>query len=780
MFAVATGASLCMLSVAGGALLVVALLLCAHSRKSVKIQEPDVESDANENQEEASKKLIDAPSPPKTPNGNSPKTLDLSLSEVDRNSGISRQSKNQRSHTNVPTRQSAKKPEKTKDPAARRPMSEHVVSPSFASKLPMSTSERRLPAIPPPTGVPAIVNPPDFDQTYDFIPERGNSKDPNYQMIKDAMDPNYQRVNDADGAKSKRNPDYEIVKGENLVKNVENLKSDQATSEQSVVGEKKEDPYAKVKGDDPYAEVKNTDSNDKDYDGDYAEVKVVNDPYAKVESLTLNGPVEGAVAALVDVQEQKDYESVDETTVMNCPGNHSPRPVDHDNQSESRSAQPALPRVPPEVLPIDFPVAGPSNRTEPPYTQVSARESLESIRERKERERRQNPSVYTSVDEESSADYDQLYEQVESVLTTSELRPPALPPMSNRNSRVIAPSDVVIVPQQSCTLPVTGISLQQHYEEIGTEGLPQPPRQNTIPSPIPVESRDGAVMPVYAVVDKSKQKGGAKKSSQPQPDQQNATDFSYLYAKVEKNGKNKQKAGQGNSTSENPFAGTGARPKVKGHNSRDSTGSFEGIPVRETGYQSIEECKDGDDHSPNSSQNATHQSYQNKETMHLYEAVSEKDDKAPITMSTEPPRDMVHIESIKTPENFWRRKHHTYESMADDDDGETTKITASKSSPSLKTSVRQSDHMYEEVRLEANSRSSVMKIKSNTLNGDARDYRRQMEKEKSSKNNNKGEKKKGKKQGKEGKGKNKTDAKKQREKLKKHDYQNWPTRSPSM
>ncbi|XP_071957890.1 uncharacterized protein [Antedon mediterranea] len=781
MFAIATATSLSMLSVIGGVLLVVALLLCAHSKKSVKLEQPDIESNVpSETQEELPPVKIKAHSAPTTPNGNSTKIIDPLALDAERN--ITRHSKSQKN--NVATRQSAKKPDKAKDPMARRPKSEHVggLSPPFGGKLSMSTSERRLPAIPPPTAVPTPEsNPPDFDQTYDFIPEHTNSKDPNYQMIKDAMDSNYQRVSDTEVKKTKRNPDYEIVKGETLAENMDKLKSDNVNASASKT---KEDPYAKVKDEDTYTEVKTTDLTDQDYDADYAEVKGT-DPYAKVENdltpavaVASGGATSDGAGATIGEnkqQETKDYESVDDTDAAIGPGNHSPRPVEQQEFPLERMA----PRAQPEIVTLD-PVPG--NRSEPPYTQVSARESLESIRERKERERQQNPSVYSSVDEESSADFDQLYEQVESVISpTSEVRPPALPPMANRISRVISSSDVIItVPQQSSTLPATGISLQQHYEEISTEGLPQAARQNTLPSPTALEPRGGTGMPLYAVVDKSKQKGGAKK--QKQSDEKNATDFSYLYAKVDKNSKNKQATNQANTPNENLFAGTGARPKVKSHSSRDSTGSNEGIPIRETGYQSIEDCKDGDDKSPNSSQNATHQSYKNKESLHLYEAVSEKDEKIPLTI-TMPPRDMVHIESIKTPENFWKRKDHTYEAMAndDDDDGGEMKMTASKSSPSLKTSVRQLDHMYEEVRLQGNnSQPASIKIKSNTLNGDARDYRRQMEKEKISRNNNKGEKKKVKKQGKDGKVKHKADAKKQREKLKKHDYQNWPTRSPSM
>ncbi|XP_006815944.2 uncharacterized protein LOC102808639 isoform X2 [Saccoglossus kowalevskii] len=332
--------------------------------------------------------------------------------------------------------------------------------------------ERRLPQPPPMT--PPAADDDDDDDTYASVDKEvtgySKLKDPNYSKIKNAS------KNSED---AKDLPNYERIK---LVGEEE----EEAEAEGAIGGAEDDTFYTAIPND-SYAKVNKDRTSKMKADTKKRDSSTSDSLYSSVS--------DGDGAPPPVPQKAPDLD-------MDSPGT-SRRGDRTASQSSTGSASATSRMLPQQPLPmVTSSSQSASSQEEPNYTQVSVRESIESI---KEREGKKTTHPYTAVTEEPN-----YYSVVNSVQPPSPTSPPPLPSDNTRPTSSVQEEDI------SVSVKTRGVEARTRvnsalYEKISGE-IDDEPQETSAP------------IPEYASVNKSKKSKGP-------------TDVSALYSKVNKSRK---------------------------------------------------------------------------------------------------------------------------------------------------------------------------------------------------------------------------------------------------
>ncbi|XP_077985369.1 uncharacterized protein LOC144440016 [Glandiceps talaboti] len=468
------------------------------------------------------------------------------------------------------------------------------------------TIDRRLPQLPPNVTTP----PPDDDDNPNYESVTGGKAsadlDPNYQAVDD---PNYDKIKTGkeDQTPEIKDPNYEKIKSEGATGGdtgqedlYEEVKSDQMS-----------EMYAKVdKG--HQSKVKGEDT---------ARDSTGSDLYSKVENSTGGNDAP-------PVPDKSDDVNLDLT----------PRSSPTLNRAASQG-QGTASTLSPLAVGATASVTGSDNRKEPSYSELSVRESIESIKEREIKTKRvSSADTYASVD----GDGDNYYSTVNTP-GVSPQTPPPLPsdstrPTSNTSSRDV---NVTMTTGGNSRMSVSS----EIYASIAGDGEDDP-------------------MPLYAQVNKPKRAGSASATSA-------------HTVNINR---------QGRSQSERPNTSS-QRSSVKGSESEPGYERIKDVMADiEPGYQAIDEVKDkgSDTMSPGDMVHIDdHKVGENfwKKKDHTYQSIKEGEgsgDNSATAAENLSPDEMVHIDDHKVKDDFWKKKDHTYQAISDDDKDTDKKNNDSK------------------------------------------------------------------------------------------------------
>ncbi|XP_022093015.1 uncharacterized protein LOC110980536 [Acanthaster planci] len=404
-----------------------------------------------------------------------------------------------------------------------------------------STCERRLPELPP-TPMPPVTptnedEEDDCNRMYDVIGETKNSpasptnEDGKKENTDDEVeDDQYASVTNNAALNQARGPQTELAEdtdynsiGSGNVRKTDVEEGDDPYTSVVVGGDTKE---VETKDDkEGYSRLRSIQKRPGRDDSSEAREK---DGYARLRDITLGsatvdgavgGAVGGAIGGAVGMVKDDDEEVP--------PVPYKPPDLQNEEDEEPNSTIPRTPSVGTAgasaavgaVANSDGNAAAPAKKREPPYTQVSARESLEVVRARQQAE--QNARIaahYQTIEEDQSldADHDGIYEPVDDQQLDGQLvmSPPPLPSdrQGSSNGPIHAASNSWQVPRAP-----------RVYEEITDETRPRPPNvlagaanpqgasnEDIEPYAVTEKRANPAEAPMYTVVDKKSKANYAK------------------------------------------------------------------------------------------------------------------------------------------------------------------------------------------------------------------------------------------------------------------------------